>query len=466
MGVDDTLLWARRHPDAVATSTSLALLALYCSELDTSRARIQSSDVLSLLQDAPVAEHQVLFYVNHCAPQLLSGLSTAPLPSSADNPHTDSSVVISSELDAIVSDTCGQLVVFLLQRSHCRAAERFLATEAQALDVSNGASSPDIGAAFVRAQDLVRKTIERFLLSQGTTLDALVDDIVSRVLASAKTTADAPYRRLESRVRQILRNTSLLGLDRFSRLLHRVPPKNDASVASEAVVVASPWNGRWICRRVDWKRLHSSHPQYAAVAETEPTPMLGLAGVLLVLVCAFGFDIELVQQSQDDDDDDEQKAIELAVRILPLVLSSASRQSACSLPLDDVFRDASDVLPTLPFALLDIDGVKCRGRRLKQSTATSPALEIEWRSGTTWRSMLTLAPELERSEVPVSSRRPHRRVLTLTVRLEEGRHELHDGSQDQGDNDEEEEDGSRRESTLTVQWRPRWVCTSSYEALS
>ncbi|KAJ0403002.1 hypothetical protein ATCC90586_000530 [Pythium insidiosum] len=417
--IADSVLCASRYPDAVASSTSLALLKLFCSELEASDVHLQASDVLSLLQDTPVPEHQVLFYVTHCVPALLMGLSSTSFTTHASldpvwrprNQDNESQFDVLADPATIgvdkdsLADMCGQLVVFLLKATHCRSTEQFLMIEAQRLahglryDVTSTVTS--VSDAFVRAQGVVRESIELFLNAQGTTFDALVDDIVSRVLAAAKptlsTSEHSPYRRL------------------------------------------GPQSVR--------------HPLDDVTADDEEAagPALSLVSLLSVIVCLFGVDIELLRlelegKSDDDDDDDEP---EPAIRIHPFVLAVGS---APALPLDHVFRDADELLPPPAAALMELDGICCRGRLVSKPTsetrAPSPALEIEWFSPRkAWRCRLMFEPETNEQQAALLARRAPRRSMVVNVRLDQGSRELHDWNQEV---EAEEGDGAVRDTTQAL----------------
>ncbi|KAJ0397023.1 hypothetical protein P43SY_003967 [Pythium insidiosum] len=489
--IADSVLCASRYPDAVASSTSLALLKLFCSELEASDVHLQASDVLSLLQDTPVPEHQVLFYVTHCVPPLLMGLSSTSFTAhpSLDPVWWPRNQDKELQFDALaepatigvdkdsLADTCGQLAVFLLKATHCRSAERFLMGEAQHLahglryDVTSTVTS--VSDAFVRAQGVVRESIELFLNAQGTTFDALVDDIVSRVLAAAKPTSppshQSPYRRLGPQVRQILRNTSLLGLDQFSKLLQHAAHQADSAVRSGTE--ASLWNGRWICRRLQWshqqRRSPSSSPRQTEISRRRSWPMpsvrhrlddatledeeaarpaLSLVSLLGVIICLFGVDIELMRlevegEGDDDIDDDEP---EPAIRIHPFVFAAGS---APALPLDNVFRDAGELLPPLAAVFMELDGIYCRGRLvsepISETRAPSPSLQIEWFSPRkAWRCLLILEPGTNEQQAAQLARRAPRRSMVVNVRLDQGSRELHDWNQEV---EAEEGDGAMRD---------------------
>lgn len=143
--------------------------------------------------------------------------------------------------------------------------------------------------------------------SGASTLGLLVDNIVSSVYADSRNNAleDVTpswfHPSVLERVKELLRNTSVLGDERFRAQVAVAARWETERTASWRESVERAFTGRWVCRTVESASVRSGGREaVVGVARSTITQDDASAvGVLLVLLHAFGFDLELAETTSE-----------------------------------------------------------------------------------------------------------------------------------------------------------------------
>lgn len=325
--------WTRAHPEAVAKSTRLALVALVLSQLDVNwldPAQF-SSNLFGLLRQWPGdvssppstqrREDTLWHFANYVAPKLLSLLGAAISSVSGPSPSLSPSPA-GLQQAAEFAELGFSLFCHLVDESQWGDLRNALlrdAVDSVQFDETTLDDAERVTTAAAAFQEALELQTSAWLARCGLSIESLVDDLVSCVLMD-RTRLELFPATLARHVLALLRNEELLGLDLLVRQFDELreaaarhlsaaagQPSRFAEFAGaegqSTVSRRCRLNGEWVCRAMDVDhvdpRARAASPSRA---HTEPNARIRMGAALFSLLLAAGFRVELKDVSSASSD--------------------------------------------------------------------------------------------------------------------------------------------------------------------
>ncbi|TMW65626.1 hypothetical protein Poli38472_008268 [Pythium oligandrum] len=284
LSVSEEVLLAHQHRPTANTTTKLAILLNFLSVIDIQwiPQDMLSSRILSILRGhssrqvyAP-SERTVLHFADHCLPLLTTALLAASprrrVPVEATAWYRKWQNVLQLSLDLLCQ--------LLLAAPRARLLAHFRPARVE--------TPQDLIAAFIEWIAIVGKEVEVTVhhLSEGVTLDLLVDEIVSCMYDEDPEFDWIPKATRDS-TRLLLRNTNLLGLGAFReqlRLSHAatVTPLNSPVHSG----IGRMYHGAWSCVSVNEVAPGNTNPgHYGGTGFSALSSILLLSAIQTVEIC-------------------------------------------------------------------------------------------------------------------------------------------------------------------------------------
>ncbi|TMW65630.1 hypothetical protein Poli38472_008272 [Pythium oligandrum] len=348
--VDQGVLWHIQQRATVRRSTSFAILIRFGQMTDASWLSQHRNMMLELLSSYDAApEHVLLHYVAHCVPSLVNALSPRICKASTQYPWLQR---FSESKWERTTNLFGRVLCYIFTFERWNQLRAIVV--AQACAALEDVQMQDV---FVQWVASIGEEIDLFLRTQGTSLDAFSDDIVTAVLTEYQSDEDGDHDEDVQQMRQLLRNTSALGLYSFRDHLRRLRTHEQVStpprIDREDDENPPKWQGKWICRRISSSpcvkasiRRHSWPVKASddANSSAQGTPGLGLLPVMLTSMVAFG--LELQYETKDKEDADQR----LEIR----GLASPVGDIIARIRLDGIYQSLEDVVSPEWFAVFQM----------------------------------------------------------------------------------------------------------------